>query len=65
MNKLENAFEISTDNIKQMIESLEYMFLQSAYHLIKPQALENDLINEQNFDENKVNFFLKINKNIL
>jgi len=39
-----------------MIEIFEYMFLQSAYHLIKPQILQNDLINEQNFDENKVDF---------
>jgi hypothetical protein len=39
-----------------MIETIEYMFLQSAYHLIKPQILQNDLINEQNFDENKVMF---------
>ena len=37
-----------------MIETIEYMFLQSAYYLIKPQILENDLINEQNFDETKV-----------
>ena len=58
LNKLENAFEISLDNIKQMIEALEYMFLQSAYHLVKPQVLQNDLVNEQNFDENKVKFFL-------
>jgi len=54
LNKLENAFGISIDDIKQMIETIEYMFLQSAYHLIKPQILENDLINEQNFNENKV-----------
>ena len=54
LTKLENAFALSIDNIKQMIETMEYMFLQSAYHLIKPQILENDLINEQNFDENKV-----------
>ncbi|CAF1488771.1 unnamed protein product [Adineta ricciae] len=53
LNKLESAFEISADNIKQMIETLEYMFLQSAYHLVKPQVLLNDLVNEQNFDENK------------
>jgi hypothetical protein len=39
-----------------MIEIIEYMFLQSAYHLIKLQNLQNDLINEQNFDENKVDF---------
>jgi hypothetical protein len=57
LNKLENAFGLSLDDIKQMIESIEYMFLQSAYHLIKPPILENDLINEQNFDENKVQFF--------
>lgn len=37
-----------------MVESLEYMFLQSAYHLIKPQVLHDDLVHEQNFDENKV-----------
>lgn len=56
LNKLENAFGLSTDDIKQMIETIEYMFLQSAYHLIKPQILLNDLMNEQNFDENKVIF---------
>jgi len=56
LNKLENAFNLSLDNIRQMIEIFEYMFLQSAYHLIKPQILQNDLINEQNFDENKVDF---------
>lgn len=54
LNKLENAFGLSIDDIKQMIETLEYMFLQSAYHIIKPQVLLNDLVNEQNFDENKV-----------
>ncbi len=59
LNKLENAFGLSIDDIKQMIESIEYMFLQSAYHLIKPQILENDLINEQNFNENKVWFYFK------
>ncbi|CAF0950782.1 unnamed protein product [Rotaria sordida] len=59
LNKLENAFGLSIDNIKQMIESIEYMFLQSAYHLIKPQILENDLINEQNFDENKAKIFVE------
>jgi hypothetical protein len=59
LNKLENAFGISIDDIKQMIETIEYMFLQSAYHLIKPQILENDLLNEQNFDENKVGFYFK------
>ncbi|CAF1013036.1 unnamed protein product [Rotaria sordida] len=59
LNKLENAFGLSIDNIKQMIESIEYMFLQSAYHLIKPQILENDLINEQNFNENKAKIFVE------
>ncbi|CAF1246037.1 unnamed protein product [Rotaria sp. Silwood1] len=59
LNKLENAFNLSIDNIKQMIETIEYMFLQSAYHLIKPQILENDLINEQNFDENKAKIFVE------
>lgn len=54
LNKLENAFGLSLDDIKQMIETVEYMLLQSAYHLIKPQILQNDLINHQNFDENKV-----------
>ncbi len=54
MNKLETAFELPLDAIKQMIEIIEYMFLQSAYHLIKLQNLQNDLVNEQNFDENKV-----------
>jgi hypothetical protein len=56
LNKLENAFSLPLDDIKQMIEIIEYMFLQSAYHLIKLQNLQNDLINEQNFDENKVDF---------
>jgi hypothetical protein len=59
LNKLENAFGISLDNIKQMIEIIEYMFLQSAYHLIKLQNLQNDLINEQNFDENKAKLFVE------
>ncbi|CAF1213046.1 unnamed protein product [Adineta ricciae] len=59
LNKLESAFEISADNIKQMIEVLEYMFLQSAYHLVKPQVLLNDLVNEQNFDENKAKLFVE------
>ncbi|CAF3562023.1 unnamed protein product, partial [Rotaria sp. Silwood2] len=59
LNKLENAFGLSIDNIKQMIEAIEYIFLQSAYHLIKPQILENDLINEQNFDENKAKIFVE------
>ena len=54
LNKLETAFGLSLDDIKQLIETIEYMFLQSAYHLIKLQHLQNDLINEQNFDENKV-----------
>ncbi len=45
-----------------MIETIEYMFLQSAYHLIKPPVLQNDLINEQNFDENKVDFEFKKEK---
>lgn len=57
LNKLEAAFGLSLDDIKQMIEIIEYMFLQSAYHLIKLQNLQNDLINEQNFDENKVDLF--------
>ena len=54
LSKLENAFGLSIDDIKQMIETIEYMFLQSAYHLVKLQTLQNDLINEQQFDENKV-----------
>ncbi len=60
LNKLENAFGIPLDDIKQIIETIEYMLLQSAYHLIKPQKLQNDLINEQNFDENKVDLTLKL-----
>ncbi|CAF0970431.1 unnamed protein product [Adineta steineri] len=59
LNKLENAFGLSIDIIKQLIESIEYIFLQSAYHLIKPQILENDLINEQNFDETKAKIFVE------
>ncbi|UJR15085.1 hypothetical protein I4U23_002052 [Adineta vaga] len=59
LNKLENAFGLSIDDIKQMIETIEYMFLQSAYHLVKPQILQNDLINEQNFDENKATIFVE------
>lgn len=59
LNKLENAFGLPIDAIKQMIETIEYMFLQSAYHLVKPQVLENDLVNEQNFNENKVWFYFK------
>ena len=54
LNKLEAAFGLSLDDIKQIIETIEYMFLQSAYHLVKLQALQNDLINEQQFEENKV-----------
>ncbi|CAF1154613.1 unnamed protein product [Rotaria magnacalcarata] len=57
--KLEKAFDLPIDNIKQMIETIEYMFLQSAYHLVKPQILENDLVNEQNFDENKAKIFVE------
>jgi hypothetical protein len=45
-----------------MIETIEYMFLQSAYHIIKPQILELDLMNEQNFDESKVCYYLKTEK---
>lgn len=54
LSKLENAFGLPIDDIKQMIETIEYMFLQSAYHLVKLQTLQNDLINEQQFEENKV-----------
>ncbi len=60
LNKLENAFGLPLDDIKQIIETIEYMLLQSAYHLIKPQKLQIDLINEQNFDENKVDFLFKL-----
>ena len=54
LSKLESACGLSADETRVMIESIEFMFLQCAYHLIKPPALENDLLNEQNFDENKV-----------
>lgn len=54
LSKLENAFGLAIDDIKQMIGTIEYMFLQSAYHLVKLQTLQNDLINEQQFEENKV-----------
>ncbi|CAF3291353.1 unnamed protein product, partial [Rotaria sp. Silwood2] len=54
-----NALGLSIPNIKKMIEAIEYIFLQSAYHLIKPQIVENDLINEQNFDENKAKIFVE------
>ena len=54
LNKLEAAFGLTMEQIRVVIETMEYMFLQAAYHLIKPALLENDLINEQRFDESKV-----------
>ena len=54
IEKISTSVELTIDQVKLLVETIEFMFLQAAYHLIKPAALENDLMNEQNFDETKV-----------
>ena len=54
LNKLESAYGLTVEQVRLVIETMEYMFLQAAYHLIKPALLESDLINEQHFEESRV-----------
>ena len=51
--------EVNDENINQIIEILEFILLQAAYHIIKPNNLLNQLL-KINVNEDKSNLIAEI-----
>ncbi|CAF0891509.1 unnamed protein product [Didymodactylos carnosus] len=56
LSKLENVLELSIDDLKNLTETIEYIFLQAAYYMAKSNVLEDDL-KKQNLNAAKIKIF--------
>lgn len=59
IEKLKTSLEVNDENINQIIDILEFILLQAAYHIIKPNNLLNQLL-KINVNEDKSNLIAEI-----
>ena len=59
IEKLKTSLEVNDENINQIIDILEFILLQAAYHIIKPNNLLNQLL-KINVNEEKSNLIAEI-----